>query len=94
MKGISNPMDLIKKTLIASILIQASWFILMAAVDISTVLTYSVGAIPTTLVATADQKFQDEKMLKMHSLFNLTNEGLQKDTKVDDAIISYWEATT
>lgn len=46
----------------------------MVAVDISTVLTYSIGAIPTTLVSTTDEKLQDEKMLQMHTLFNLSNE--------------------
>jgi hypothetical protein len=35
-------MDLIKKTLIASVLVQMSWFIVMIAVDLSTILTYSI----------------------------------------------------
>lgn len=89
MKSVSNPTDLIKKTLLASVLIQASWFILMAMVDISTVLTYSVGSIPTTLVATTDTKRQNEKMLQMHTLFNLYNGGLQKDATVDEVVVSY-----
>jgi hypothetical protein len=41
MKGIKLP-DLLKKILIASVLIQASWFMMMVLVDLSTVLTYSV----------------------------------------------------
>jgi hypothetical protein len=35
--------DLLKKILISSVLIQASWFIMMALVDLSTIMTYSIG---------------------------------------------------
>lgn len=42
-KGVSNPIALIKKTLVTGVLIQMSWFVMMVAVDISTVLTYTVG---------------------------------------------------
>ena len=71
LKGIDKPQDLIKKTLIASILIQASWFILMAAVDLSTILTYTVGAIPTTLVGNSDMTGMDSRILGMNTFLNL-----------------------
>lgn len=89
MKGISNPVDLIKKTLIASVLIQASRFILMAAVDLSTVLTYTVGAIPTSLVATTDEQHKDIRMLGMNTILNLSDEGLNKDKSIDKTILNY-----
>ncbi len=89
MKGISNPVDLIKKTLIASLLIQASWFILMAAVDLSTVLTYTVGAIPTSLLATTDEQYKDVRMLGMNTMLNLGDEGLNKDKSIDKTIFNY-----
>jgi hypothetical protein len=40
--SVGSPTELIKKTLIASVLVQLSWFIVMVAVDLSTILTYSV----------------------------------------------------
>jgi hypothetical protein len=39
---VDSPMTLIKKTLVASVLVQMSWFIVMVAVDLSTILTYSI----------------------------------------------------
>ena len=90
LKGIDKPQDLIKKTLIASILIQASWFILMAAVDLSTILTYTVGAIPTTLVGNTDMTGMDSRILGMNTFLNLWDEGLQKDKTSDEAIVTYW----
>ena len=90
LKGIDKPQDLIKKTLIASILIQASWFILMAAVDLSTILTYTVGAIPTTLVGNTDMTGMDSRILGMNTFLNLWDEGIQKDKTTDEAIVTYW----
>ncbi len=88
-KGISTPKELITKTLIASILIQASRFILMAAIDLSTVLTYTVGAIPTTIIATTDAKEHDTRMLAMNTLLNFWDAWVQKDKLVDEIIINY-----
>lgn len=42
----------------------------MAAIDVSTILTYSVGAIPTSIISTADQKGHDARMLSMNTLLN------------------------
>ena len=47
----NSPADLIKKTLIAGVLIQMSWFIMMVLVDLSTILTYSVGALPSSVLS-------------------------------------------
>jgi hypothetical protein len=37
-----GPVTIIKKTLIAGVLIQASWFLIAAVIDVSTILTYSI----------------------------------------------------
>ncbi|MDR2189997.1 MAG: hypothetical protein LBP53_02120 [Candidatus Peribacteria bacterium] len=42
--------DLVKKTLIAGIIIQSSRFLMAAAVDVSTVATYSVGGLPISVM--------------------------------------------
>ena len=84
--------DLIVKTLIASVLIQASWFIMMALVDLSTVLTYTVWSLPT-LVINADEK-EDSRMLQQFTLLNLWNSTASANADIWDAIIWYWGATT
>lgn len=89
LKGLASPKDLITKTLVAAVLIQASWFILMACVDLSTVLTYTIGAIPTSILATTDKATEDSKMLMMNTVFNLGDAGVQKDTSADQAIVTY-----
>lgn len=90
-KGIDKPQDLIRKTLFASVLIQASWFILMVAVDLSTILTYTVGAIPTSIVWSSDSAgIEDSRILGMNTFLNLWDEGIQKDKTTDEAIVTYW----
>jgi len=49
--------DLITKTLIAGVLIQASWFLVGALVDVSTIATSAVGAFPASFLKT-DAKLQ------------------------------------
>lgn len=46
----AHPKDIIKKLLIWSVLIQASWFIMWALIDVSTILTYAVGAMPLSIL--------------------------------------------
>jgi len=45
-----KPVTIIKNTLIAGILIQASWFLMAAIIDVSTILTYSIGWMPMTIL--------------------------------------------
>ena len=45
-----SPTKIIKKTLIAGILIQMSWFLMAAVIDVSTILTYSIGWLPMTVL--------------------------------------------
>ena len=42
LSGKQSPLNIIKKTLIAGILIQASRFLLAATIDVSTIATYAV----------------------------------------------------
>ncbi len=44
------PVSIIKKTLIAGVLIQASWFLMAAVIDVSTILTYSIWWLPMTVM--------------------------------------------
>jgi len=45
-----GPVTIIKKTLIAGVLIQASWFLIAAVIDVSTILTYSIWWLPMTVM--------------------------------------------
>lgn len=47
-----SPLSIIKKTLVAGILIQASRFLLAATIDVSTVATYAVGGLPLSVLKT------------------------------------------
>ncbi len=86
--------DLLKKILIASVLIQASWFIMMVLVDLSTVLTYSIWWLPYSILK--DQtlwSWDDAKMFKMNVDFQLWDYTVKPETQWDisDAIRYYWQ---
>lgn len=48
--------EVIKKALIAWVLIQASWFLMGAIIDISTIATYSIGGMPITILGWSDNQ--------------------------------------
>ena len=54
LKDGKSPLGLIKKTLIAGVLIQASRFLLAATIDVSTVATYAVWGLPLSVLKTTD----------------------------------------
>jgi len=56
--------DLMPKILFSAVLIQASWFILGAMIDMSTVLTAAVAAIPAKMVKEWDYKTVLSAMIK------------------------------
>lgn len=87
-KGIDNPTTLIKKTLIAAVLIQASRFIMMVLVDLSTILTYTVGTIPTTVLATTDQK-ANYKVMGMSMQVNLGDAGKDANLASNESVQRY-----
>ena len=62
-----SPIKTIKKTLIAGILIQSSWFLMWAVVDISTIMTSAIWAFPSQFIA-ANQDFQWNVQNNMKSL--------------------------
>ncbi|MFA6255892.1 MAG: hypothetical protein WC606_01790 [Candidatus Absconditabacterales bacterium] len=68
-KDEKGPIDIIKKTLIAGILIQASWFLMAAMVDISTIATYAVGGLPLSVLK--DTPIGTQKILSVNSSINL-----------------------
>ncbi|AHB41488.1 hypothetical protein P148_SR1C00001G0698 [candidate division SR1 bacterium RAAC1_SR1_1] len=79
-KDARNPIEIIKKTLIAGVLIQASWFILAAVVDISTIATYAVGGMPMALLNNKDIKSTQTKIRQTESHLELNNiNKLQED---------------
>lgn len=47
--------DVIKKALVAGVLIQASWFLMGALIDISTIATYSIGGMPISILQSDNQ---------------------------------------
>lgn len=69
MKDEKTPLGIIKKTLIAGILIQASRFLMAALVDISTVATYAVGGLPLTVLKNTD--IGTQRILTVNSQMDL-----------------------
>lgn len=63
------PIEIIKKTLIAGILIQASWFLMAALVDVSTIATYAVGGLPLSVLKNTD--IGNQKILTTNSSLDL-----------------------
>ena len=53
-----KPTDILRKALIAGVGIQASWFLLGAVLDISTVATYSIGGLPLTVLGQSEEMDQ------------------------------------
>ena len=90
--------DLLKKILISSVLIQASWFIMMALVDLSTIMTYSIGWLPYTILGDSSgssSSAEDSRMFKMYVDLNLWNysANVENNWDLSDAIVYYWQAT-
>ena len=89
-KGLKLP-DLLKRVLVASVLIQASWFLMMVLVDLSTIMTYGVWGIPSSVLW--EQTLwasSDSKMFKMNVDFDLWDSNEGNDL---DAIKYYWQVT-
>lgn len=62
-------MDIIKKTLIAGILIQASRFLMAALIDISTIATYAVWWLPLSVLKDTD--IGKQKILMVNGVIDL-----------------------
>ncbi len=68
-KDEKSPLGIIKKTLIAGVLIQASWFLVAALVDVSTIATYAVGGLPLSVLK--NTPIGNQKILSVNSSINL-----------------------
>ena len=85
--------DFLKKILLASVLIQASWFIMMVLVDISTIMTYGIWWMPTSILKLdPDKGWNDVKMFKMNVDLNLWDyhEKVENNWDLSSAILYYW----
>jgi len=72
-KDARSPMEIIRNTLIAWVLIQASWFILAAIIDISTIATYAVWWMPMSLLNEKAIEWSNKQILQTESHLELNN---------------------
>ncbi len=75
---------LITNTLIAGILIQASWFLTSAAVDLSTIATYGVGGLPITILGSSSDENLDLVYFNHERVINFEQQG---DSFIQDLLI-------
>jgi len=68
-KDEKSPLGVIKSTLIAGVLIQASRFLMAALIDISTIMTYAVGAIPLNVIK--NEAIGQRKIITVNSSLDL-----------------------
>lgn len=68
-KDEKSPLGIIKTTLIAGILIQASRFLMAALIDVSTIATYAVGGLPLSVLK--NTPIGNQKILSVNSQINL-----------------------
>ena len=73
-KDQKSPLGIIKTTLIAGILIQASRFIVAALVDVSTIATYAIGGLPLNVLK--NTAIGNQKILSVNSQLDLNKFNL------------------
>lgn len=90
--GWANPKKIITNTLIAGVLIQVSWFLLAAVIDISTVMTYAVWGMPITILKSTE--LGNKKVLWFYSELDL--DKYQDITQVNDrnGVVFYYTVKT
>lgn len=76
---------IVKKILLAGILIQASRFILSAVIDISTIATYAIGWMPLTILKNSN--LWDQKILWVNSTMNLSDTANTTQSIMWDTVI-------
>lgn len=85
-----NPKKVLPKLLIWAVLVQASWFIIAALIDISTIATYSLWAMPLNIL-NQDSFLWETPILKVNNNMDLTDiaeNGVQKKEII--TWYSYW----
>ncbi|MBS8122500.1 hypothetical protein [Candidatus Vampirococcus lugosii] len=92
-----NPKKIFPKMLVGVVSIQASWFIVSILLDISTIITYSVGAMPLNIIsadATLDKKILlQNSNLDLESLGNSFGTGAENQTWFSDGNTNYINCT-
>lgn len=63
----------ITNTMIAGVGIQVSWFVLAALIDISTIVTASVGGLPMNILRTTSTLISDRPILMTHGSIDLNS---------------------
>lgn len=86
----ANPKALIKDMVIASVLIQASWFIVLVVVDLSTILFATVGAIPSQVIG---QERMVQHMLRLNINQSAINTNPDKNQLAQPPanLLSHWK---
>jgi hypothetical protein len=86
---------IIKNTLLAGVLIQASWFITAAAVDISSIATYGIGGLPLSALKGENPDKTQQELLGFKFYSDLNTSTDKMDTAVflttKNHVISYCE---
>ena len=72
----------IEKTLISWVLVQMSWFIVAALIDLSTILIYAVWGIPLSMLWSYDNNVADVPIMKLNVVM--------EDDQVPFSYYSYW----
>lgn len=83
--GKLKPKDIITKTLIAWVLIQMSWFLPAAIIDVSTILTYSIWWLPMTVLE------KNNDYMNMPILWLNTTLSTQEQWSDMDFYYTYWD---
>ena len=83
------PISIIKKTLIAGVLIQASRFLVAAVIDISTVLTYSIWWLPMTVMQSNPQQ-SDQPILGIKAVIHTKWSGWNNKMSLQH-YNTYWD---
>lgn len=68
-KKVDDVKKIVTSTLIAGVLIQASWFLTAALIDISTIATYGIWALPMSVLEWT--KVGDQKILAVDSVMDI-----------------------
>ena len=68
-KKVDDVKKIVTSTLIAGVLIQASWFLTAALIDISTIATYGIWALPMSVLKWS--KVGDQKILAVDSVMDI-----------------------
>ena len=89
-----KPQKIIVKVLMAGVLINMSRFLVMAMVDVSTILTYSLGGIPLSVMKEEKtsndvvESLKNQKLLGINIAVNYWDAGSQQKN-ADDTLVVY-----